>query len=362
MGQPGMPVVGQPGVAVVATGAPVALMAGVAANVYYAPIVVSQMPGRPPRGRAVHPEWNPAMDARELRHAMKGLGTDNHDLIRVVCSRDREHLQYVRLEFRNQFGRHLLHDIEKETSFFYKDTVTGLVMSDAEYRASVLHTATKGLGTRDSTLIDVICTSTATQLAATKAAYQGMFHHDLDHVVKKETTGNFENLLIGLLRCQRPDWGVVQATVQQDVETLWKATEGKIGTDERTVIETIVARSHDHMAVVDKAFVNRSKKHHDLRKCLDGETSGNFKIALQAAMTHPAHWFAHRIHTAAKGLGTNDTMLIQCLLLPNQWQVQDIYNILKTEHHKDLIHLIKSETSGNYQHALVAYVENCLRP
>ncbi len=41
---------------------------------------------------------------------------------------------------------------------------------------------------------------------------------------------------------------------------------------------------------------------------------------------------------------------------------QDIYNILKTEYHKDLIHLIKSETSGNYQHALISYVENCLRP
>jgi hypothetical protein len=34
-------------------------------------------------------------------------------------------------------------------------------------------------GTRDSTLIDVICTSTASQLAATKAAYAGMFHSDL---------------------------------------------------------------------------------------------------------------------------------------------------------------------------------------
>jgi hypothetical protein len=33
------------------------------------------MPGKPPRGRAVHPEWNPQADAHKLRHAMKGLGT-----------------------------------------------------------------------------------------------------------------------------------------------------------------------------------------------------------------------------------------------------------------------------------------------
>jgi hypothetical protein len=42
--------------------------------------------------------------------------------------------------------------------------------------------------------------------------------------------------------------------------------------------------------------------------------------------------------------------------------LKDIYNILKAEYHKDLLHLIKSETSGNYQHALIAYVEQCLRP
>lgn len=56
---------------------------------------------------------------------MKGLGTDNSDVISIVCMRDRDHLQYVRLEYRNQFGRHLLHDLEKETSFFFKDVVTG---------------------------------------------------------------------------------------------------------------------------------------------------------------------------------------------------------------------------------------------
>jgi hypothetical protein len=94
-------------------------------------------------------------------------------------------------------------------------------------------------------------------------------------------------------------------------EVLWKATEGKIGTDEKveqtkqksvlfvliyfcsqTCISIITTRSHDHMgkqkqpnallfcsyfvcfvsAAVDNAFVARSKKHHTLRKCLDGET------------------------------------------------------------------------------------------
>ena len=45
---------------------------------YYPPqIVPVVMPGRPPRGRAVHPEWNVQMDAQRLRSAIKGAGTDS---------------------------------------------------------------------------------------------------------------------------------------------------------------------------------------------------------------------------------------------------------------------------------------------
>ena len=76
----------------------------------------------------------------------------------------------------------------------------------------------------------------------------------------------------------------------------------------------------------------------------------------------PAHWFAERIVKAAKGIGTNDTMLIQCILLPNQWQLQDVVRIMQQEHGKDLLQLVRSETSGHYQNALIAYISNCMRP
>ena len=63
---------------------PVALMAGVA-PAYYAPIVLTVMPGRPPRGRAVHPEWNPMADAQKLRSAMKGLVSKGRERKSTCC-------------------------------------------------------------------------------------------------------------------------------------------------------------------------------------------------------------------------------------------------------------------------------------
>ena len=54
----------------------------------------------------------------------------------------------MRLAYRDMYNRHLHQDIEKDTSFNFRDVLMGLVMSDAEFRAYILRKATKGAGTR----------------------------------------------------------------------------------------------------------------------------------------------------------------------------------------------------------------------
>lgn len=49
------------------------------------------------------------------------------------------------------------------------------ILTDAEYRAKLLHDACSGAGTTDHILIDVICTATSSMLAATKVAFKGLF-------------------------------------------------------------------------------------------------------------------------------------------------------------------------------------------
>lgn len=351
----------------VSTGSPygapaAAVVVGTPGGVFYPPVVTTTMPGRAPRGKAVHPEWNAQHDAQSLRHAIKGVGTNNSELIRVICCRDRDHLLTVRMAYRDMFHKHLVHDVKADTSFNFEGVLTGCLLSDAEYRARLLHEATYGAGTTENTLIDVICTANSTQLLATKAAFRGLFHKDLDHVIKKETSFNFEKILIELLKCRRPDWGVDQNMMHSDIDRLYQATEGKIGTNEKAVIEILCSRSWQHCKQLNLQYVNRSKKRWDFYKCLDKETSGNFCKALKAVMHDPVSWHAKRIYEAAKGLGTNDRVFVQNIMLPNQWQVQDIFNVLKVEYHKDLLGLIHSETSGNYREALTAYVRTCMAP
>lgn len=49
---------------------------------------------------------------------LKGIGTNNHELIRIICQRDRDHLLQVRMAYRDMFHKHLVHDIKGNLLFF----------------------------------------------------------------------------------------------------------------------------------------------------------------------------------------------------------------------------------------------------
>uniref|UniRef100_A0A9L0KJN2 Annexin n=1 Tax=Equus asinus TaxID=9793 RepID=A0A9L0KJN2_EQUAS len=59
-------------------------------------------------------------DAYELKHALKGAGTDDHTLIRVVVSRSEIDLFNIRKEFRKNFATSLYSMIKSDTSGDYK--------------------------------------------------------------------------------------------------------------------------------------------------------------------------------------------------------------------------------------------------
>lgn len=51
------------------------------------------------------PTCNPLEDARTLRAAMKGLGTDEDSIINILTKRAHFQRQEIKTEFKNEFGR-----------------------------------------------------------------------------------------------------------------------------------------------------------------------------------------------------------------------------------------------------------------
>lgn len=69
----------------------------------------------------------PAYFAERLRESMKGAGTDEATLIRIIVSRSEIDLNKIQIEYRQLYDRNLKDDIENDTSGHFEDTLVYLV-------------------------------------------------------------------------------------------------------------------------------------------------------------------------------------------------------------------------------------------
>ncbi|KAG6490735.1 hypothetical protein ZIOFF_052045 [Zingiber officinale] len=69
--------------------------------------------------------------AKVLRKAMKGLGTNDSALVRVVVTRTEIDMQYIKVEYHKKYKKHLHDAIHSETSGHYRTFLLSLVGSHA---------------------------------------------------------------------------------------------------------------------------------------------------------------------------------------------------------------------------------------
>ena len=71
-------------------------------------------------------------DAADLRKAMKGLGTDEAAIIKIIANRTSQQRQLIKNSFNKQFNRDLIKDLKSELSGKFEDTVLALFMDPLE--------------------------------------------------------------------------------------------------------------------------------------------------------------------------------------------------------------------------------------
>ena len=65
--------------------------------------------------------------AKRIREAVKGLGTNDSKLVRVIVSRSEIDLGRIKQAYQTMYGRDLLHDVRDDTSGYYREILTGLI-------------------------------------------------------------------------------------------------------------------------------------------------------------------------------------------------------------------------------------------
>ena len=101
---------------------------------------------------------NIEQDAADLRKAMKGMGTDEDAIIKIVANRTNAQRQKIKESYNKQFNRDIIKDLKSELRGKLEDVVIGLFQTQVEYDCDQLKKAMKGSGTDESTLIEIIAT------------------------------------------------------------------------------------------------------------------------------------------------------------------------------------------------------------
>ncbi|XP_026502478.1 annexin A6-like, partial [Terrapene carolina triunguis] len=86
-------------------------------------------------------DFNADGDAKVLRKAMKGLGTDEGAIIDVVTQRSNAQRQEILRTYKSHFGRDLMADLKSELSGSLAKLILGLMMTPAQFDAKQLKKA-----------------------------------------------------------------------------------------------------------------------------------------------------------------------------------------------------------------------------
>jgi annexin A7/11 len=298
---------------------------------------------------------SPEADAKVLRDAMKGLGTNEDAITTLVANRTSLQRQNIHAAYNKIFGRNLIKDLKSELSGNYEDAILALFDSPADYDAKTLKKAMKGLGTDEDTLIEILASRTSSQLILVKQSFFNLFGKDLGNEISSETSGYFRTLLLALLNNVRSDnRSPNEDQCKVEAELLHEAGEGTWGTDESVFIKIFSQRSPFELASIEKHYYQKSGKY--LNKVIESEFSGDIKkllLTIIHVMINPSNYFATRVNKAVKGWGTNDDLLIRVLVTRDEIDMPEIKKEYQKLYGKDMLEDVKNDTSGDYKKLLV---------
>jgi annexin A7/11 len=294
-------------------------------------------------------------DAEALRKAMKGFGTDEDALIKIVANRTNTQRLQIKEKYKQMFGRDLISDLKSELRGKLEDAMVALFTDPIEYDCDSLKKAMKGAGTDEDTCIEILCTRPNWYLKNIITAYTNLFGKDLIKDVKSDFSGNLEKLFVNILNCSRSEnTKPNQQTIEQYAQQLIKGGIKKLGTDEKLFIDILTKCSTQELQLLSQVYEKQAGE--SLLKSIDKEFSGNLKKTLKTiiyANTIPSEYFATRVHEALKGAGTKDKLLMRILITRDEVDMPQIKECYKKLYGKDMVQAVKSDTTGDYKKLLV---------
>uniref|UniRef100_I3MPF2 Annexin n=1 Tax=Ictidomys tridecemlineatus TaxID=43179 RepID=I3MPF2_ICTTR len=221
-------------------------------------------------------------DAYELKHALKGAGTNEKVLTEIIASRTPEELRAIKQVYEEEYGSSLEDDVVADTSGYYqrmlvvllqanRDPDAGIDEAQVEQDAQALFQAGElKWGTDEEKFITIFGTRSVSHLRRVFDKYMTISGFQIEETIDRETSGHLEQLLLAVVKS-------IRSIPAYLAETLYYAMKGA-GTDDHTLIRVVVSRSEIDLFNIRKEF--RKNFATSLYSMIKGDTSGDYKKAL----------------------------------------------------------------------------------
>lgn len=302
-----------------------------------------------------YPDFNAQDDCEALHEAMKGLGTDEDLITGIITNRSNAQRQEMKTLFAQMWGKDLEDALKSELGGHYEDVVLALFKTPVDYDAYELREAIKGAGTRESALIEILCTRTNEEIQNIKEAYTRLFENNLVEDLEGDTSGYFGRLMFSLAQANRSeDEDVDEDLATQDAEALIEAGEASWGTEESRFNVILASRSYDQLLVTFDKYSELSEK--SIEEAIQGEMSGDVQdgmLAIVSAVRSKPQYFAEKLYKSMKGAGTDDRTLIRVMVSRSEVDMMVIKEIFENTYEQSLESFIQDDCSGDYKVCLL---------
>ncbi|KAH8054694.1 hypothetical protein JL722_8638 [Aureococcus anophagefferens] len=301
-----------------------------------------------------------------MNPGLTGIGCDDRKLIAALCTRTKASLERTKVAYRAKYDKDLAKDVKGETKGWFTGSDYGRMMSYAlstpeNYVADVIHAACHGMGCDEEALIELCLTRSPEQLAAGKKCWEGRRDRGLFDYINKELGHSYRHLrylILEILKGKRIWDGVPdEARANKHVELLHKECAKGMMQDfkEDKVVDYLLAGPPAEAALCADLYEKKYGK--SLKKALEAKCGKKFHLALCALLVTPEEFLAMRLETAMKGWGTDEKVLVRLLGGLDHDSRRRCRRWYQRKYTRTLRDALKSEISGNFLKASLAWIQ-----
>uniref|UniRef100_A0A3B4E9Y9 Annexin n=1 Tax=Pygocentrus nattereri TaxID=42514 RepID=A0A3B4E9Y9_PYGNA len=223
----------------------------------------------------------------------------------------------------------------------------------------VLRKAMKGFGTDENAIIELLGNRSSRQRVPMVRAYKTTYGKDLIHDLKSELTGNFEQLVLAMMK----------SPAEYDAYELHQAIAGA-GTDEACLIEILSSRNNAEIREINQLYKAEYKK--TLEDAIMHDTSGHFRRLLvslcqgnrderEAVDIAMAKQDAQKLYAAGENkVGTDESQFNAILCARSKPHLRQVFHEYQQMCGKDIEKSICRELSGDLESGMLAVVK-CIK-